>query len=296
MKTAALFLFLVSIAYAEVYAPKSHPVIPQLALTDGRILKDAKILSDTAYTVTVAAGGKILPVDKKLLPADLLAQWPIDEVRAANDRAVEKAALAKREAATAKLRAAEEQARQSHIKDAMAAAEKSKASDEAREAAFQKTQAELRASHDGLLIEGVGSSFGKIYILLKNVSGGIQTFNWHDIRLIPYKIDEEFPLAGVATQPEDVEELTLRPQQRRVFRMLQTTQLEVKEIHWKDDPTKIPVKQLYRQRSQVAMGDQYAKQRREEHAAYVAGVETDDEVTKILLAATRPHVGYELRK
>ena len=50
-----------------------------LTLTDGRILKDAKIVSQTPLTVFIKHAAGLSSVSKKILPPELLAQYPIDE-------------------------------------------------------------------------------------------------------------------------------------------------------------------------------------------------------------------------
>jgi hypothetical protein len=301
MKTLAVCLFvsLCAFSQAEVYAPKARPVISELVLSDGRTLKDAKILSDTAYTVNVATGGKIIPVEKKLLPAELLTQWPVDEARAEKDRAAEQALIAKRDAAiVAKQKESAAIAgalKKERAEKAAAYDANTKAEHEAREEAFKNGRSLLAASRGGLIVEGAGSSFGKIYVLVKNVSASTVTFDWASLRVAPVNYQDEHQLAGVMFDSNETEDLVLKPMERRVFRMRQTAQIEIKSIRWIDREERCPVKQLYRQRNSFDMRDQYAVQRLAEDKAAKANVE-EDEVTKILLAATKPYVGVELRK
>jgi hypothetical protein len=53
-----------------------------LALRDGRVLSDARIVAQTPRTVVVRQPGGLVAVDKALLPPDQAALYPVDEVAA----------------------------------------------------------------------------------------------------------------------------------------------------------------------------------------------------------------------
>jgi Icc-related predicted phosphoesterase len=59
-----------------------------LTLTDGRVLKDATIKSQTPLTVTIKHAAGLSSVAKTLLPPDLQAKYPVDEAaaRIANEK------------------------------------------------------------------------------------------------------------------------------------------------------------------------------------------------------------------
>ena len=288
MKTLALAFLLAAVAHvhAESYAPRAHPIIPSLVLTDGRTFKNAKILSDTAYSVSIAIDGKILPIEKKLLPAELLAQWPIDEVRGAKDRAAEQALVDKREADAAKYRSIAEQARQEHIRDAMAYAEKNKSSDIAREKAMETARAEMDQSHHGLVIEGVASVYGDVYILVRNVSGGAIKFDWTELRLTARNTEGEHQFAGVGLSRGSYENPVITPGGRRLMYLWQTAAMEVQSVRWYDRKEPYQVKHLYRQLNAWHMEDQFAKLRVDERKATERGQRpSEDQITKMLLGS-----------
>lgn len=56
-----------------------------LTLTDGRVLKDATITSQTPRNVTIKHAAGLSAVAKTLLPAELQTQYPVDEVAAKTD-------------------------------------------------------------------------------------------------------------------------------------------------------------------------------------------------------------------
>lgn len=288
MKALALAFSLAGMALlrAESYAPRVHPIIPSLVLSDGRMFKNAKILSDTAYSVSVAIDGKILPIEKKLLPAALLAQWPVDEARGAKDRAAEQALIEKRETNAAKYRSLAEQAKQEHIRDAMAYAEKSKSSDLAREQAAETARAAMDLSHHGLVIEGVASVYGDVYILVRNVSEGAIKFDWTELRLTARATEGEHQFAGVGLSRGSYENPVIPPGGRRLMYLWQTAAMEVQSVRWYDREEPYQVKHLYRQLNAWHMEDQFAKQRVDERKATERGQRpSEDQITKMLLGS-----------
>jgi hypothetical protein len=68
-----------------------------LALADGRVLKDAAIISQTPRTVIVRHAGGLSSAAKELLPPELRARYPFDETaaREADERAAQEAATAR---------------------------------------------------------------------------------------------------------------------------------------------------------------------------------------------------------
>ncbi len=282
-----------AIARAEVYTHKHRPEISELALSDGRTLKDAKILSDTAYTVTVASEGKIQPVDKKLLPAKLLAEWPIDEARGEKERSAERAKV---QARADKL--ASDADKNAKIAEAMKAEEaqknaayaaKTEAEWKASEAKFYSGIDALARSRNGALIEGVASSYGNLYVLVRNVTDGSVDFDWPALRVTPLIYKGEHQLAGQIVMRGQTENVTIPAKSARVFRLKLTSQMESKSLRWVDRPEVYPVKQLYRQRNSWDMRDEYQVERN-------GPPPNDDEVTNALLRATRPFVVAPLRK
>ncbi len=72
MKTLLLFIAITSIAVAA-----------DLKLTDGRTFRDYRISGETPTTVMIRHAGGAVKVDKSKLPAEVLAQHPIDTAAAA---------------------------------------------------------------------------------------------------------------------------------------------------------------------------------------------------------------------
>lgn len=92
---AGLCIFLAAGITGSVFAS-------EITLKDGRVLKDAKIVSEAPLKVTIKHAAGLGSVDKALLPAELQAQYPINEAaaRAADEkgRAAFKAAQDSRKA------------------------------------------------------------------------------------------------------------------------------------------------------------------------------------------------------
>lgn len=78
MKTLRFMLAL----FAAVAAARAESI----TLTDGRVFEEAKITTQTPTHVTVRHQGGLQQVPKKLLPAELAAKYPIDEVAAEKAR------------------------------------------------------------------------------------------------------------------------------------------------------------------------------------------------------------------
>jgi hypothetical protein len=78
-----------------------------LELSDGRIFKDFRIISQTHSTVMVRHARGMAKVDKALLPPSLQDRYPIDREAAASEEEKAQAARAKKQAAEDKAAAAE---------------------------------------------------------------------------------------------------------------------------------------------------------------------------------------------
>lgn len=296
---AACLIFAAAEMQGEVYTPRPHPVIPELVLGDGRVLKDAKILSDTAYTVSVACGGKILPIDKRLLPPELLALWPADEVRGEQEREKETAVsktdaerkrveAAKQQAAASKYALMSKAAEEEQKKKNAAYAAKTEAEYQARENAFNAERAAIEQSRGGLLLNGAASSYGNLYVLVSNVTDGTLTFDWAALRVTPRTYSGEHQLGGIIVMDGQTENCDVPAKRARVFHLKLTSQMESKSLRWVDRPEVYLVKQLYRQRGSWDMRDQYQMERLHPQPR-------DDEVIQILLRATIPFVVAPLR-
>jgi len=99
------------------------------SLKDGRVLKDASIVSQAPRTVMIKHAGGLSSVAKELLPSELQAQYPVNEAAA---REAERPASLAREAARESERAeAERVARVRAQREQMVAANESHASNEA---------------------------------------------------------------------------------------------------------------------------------------------------------------------
>ena len=65
-----------------------------IALPDGRIFRDAQIVGQSPTTVTIRHSGGFDQVEKRKLPDDLAAQYPVDDTEAARQRAEQQARAA----------------------------------------------------------------------------------------------------------------------------------------------------------------------------------------------------------
>lgn|ERR1035437_4351636 len=74
-------------ASAEAIRQAQQPKIPQIRLTNGRILTNVRITGQSAGRVWITDGQTGESVDKRLLPQWLRAQYPNDEVAIANAQA-----------------------------------------------------------------------------------------------------------------------------------------------------------------------------------------------------------------
>ena len=298
MKLAAWLLFFASLCSvrADLYKPKSHPIIAEIVLTDGRILKQVKILSDTGSKVTVFDSGHIYQIEKKLLPADLLALWPIDPVRMAQEEAQLQRDLARPRPLTIA-----EAARQQHIAEAIALAPKSRPqTPQEIEAARQRAEQQARAmawSHNGLLLNGVASAYGEIYVKISNMTSGPIRFDPRELRFTAKDIEGEDFFTGVEVfnQQREDDMATLLQGQARIFHMLKANTSQVQTVHWCDHQEIYKVYSLYRLHSAVAPGDELAAQRVERAQALARGdPPLDDEVIADLRDYTSPN-GERLR-
>jgi len=107
-----------------------------LKLSDGRILKDYRVTAQTPTRVTVRHAGGMATIEKKLLPSELLKEYPIDAEAAAKEAAeIERGKAAYAEQA----RAAEEKRAAEHAAF-LAAVAKKREKEEARAAANSATR------------------------------------------------------------------------------------------------------------------------------------------------------------
>lgn len=84
-----------------------------LTLTDGRVFRDYRIVSQTASTVMIRYAKGAAKVEKQLLPPEILSQYPIDQEAVAAEAKAKEA-----EAAKAALRDQEAKKRQKEENDA----------------------------------------------------------------------------------------------------------------------------------------------------------------------------------
>jgi hypothetical protein len=114
-------IFVAALMAARVFAA-------DFTLKDGRVLKDAAIVSQAPRTVMIKHAGGLSSVAKDLLPPDLQSQYPINETAA---RESERQAVIARDAARQSERAeAERVARVRAQREEMVAANESHASNE----------------------------------------------------------------------------------------------------------------------------------------------------------------------
>jgi len=137
-----LFIFLAVMVTISVFAA-------DIVLKDGRVLKDAVVKSQAPRTVTIKHADGLSSVAKTLLPPDLLAQFPLDEMAG---QEADKRATVGREAALAYQKSeAERVARVLQERQTSAAmAEASQANDETHlknELASVKAEAKPLAEH-----------------------------------------------------------------------------------------------------------------------------------------------------
>ena len=137
MKTTPFLLLALALAAGAAAA--------DLPLADGRVLKDATIVSQTPRTVIVKHAGGLGSIAKGLLPAELQVRYPLDEAaaREADERAV-RATEAAREAEQAE---AERRAKlRSQLEDRTAeqrtAAKQTEQREEERQTAVHRAKAE----------------------------------------------------------------------------------------------------------------------------------------------------------
>ena len=140
MKTTPFLLLALALAAGAAAA--------DLPLADGRVLKDATIVSQTPRTVIVKHAGGLGSIAKGLLPAELQVRYPLDEAaaREADERAAQVAATAV---------AAEQAERESRaqrlaqVREATAARQTAVDEEEARE----KAQLAMHRANASALVE-----------------------------------------------------------------------------------------------------------------------------------------------
>ena len=192
-----LFALCPSLTAAEVYQGKARPVISRIELTDGRVLEQAQILGDSAYTVTVKHGRTVEKISKELLPPDLAAQWPVDRAKAAREEYDAQQAAARREAERKKGAKIAERVRKEQIREAQdslkrnAKLDEQRAKDEkkrAEELAERRTVMEqLRArSRDELFLGGFGRMAGPdgVRVTVRNVGDSDRRLDWRQLRAL----------------------------------------------------------------------------------------------------------------
>ena len=136
------FIFLAAVTSLSTFAA-------DIVLQDGRVLKEAVVKSQAPRTVTIKHADGLSSVAKNLLPPDLLAQYPLDEMAA---QEADKRATAGREAALAYQKAEAE--RVARVKEerqkSVVMAEANQANDVARqkaELAFVKEKSQSLAKN-----------------------------------------------------------------------------------------------------------------------------------------------------
>lgn len=185
-----------------VFAAICIPVLSgaDLELVDGRILKNWKVMNVTAGFITIRHSGGATKIPKQLLPADVLAKFPIDPIAAAEaqrqaEESRAKAAEALAAAATIPgsmqererlYRIGKEKQRLENLKEARRQEEARRAELAAeRESEIEAErikQFEISQSRDGLLLSRVRTNMASAVVSMKNVSSSSQSFDWRQLR------------------------------------------------------------------------------------------------------------------
>ncbi len=173
-----LALATVTLAGAEqVYRGQARPVIERIELTDGRVLEQARILGDSAFTVTIAHAGRIEKIEKAVLPPDLARQWPVDQAKAAQEERDRAAAAARHARDTARAQRINEAVRREQIREAKAQQrvnaqlDAKRARDDAQEARRAAATTALRErSRDDLHLDGFTRTAAGVRLTVRNLA------------------------------------------------------------------------------------------------------------------------------
>jgi hypothetical protein len=100
---APVFLLLLALLAGPAPAAEAGPApaglpatIGDVALANGRVLRSVVILSQTGLAINVRHAGGLTKIEKRLLPAELLARFPVNEDQAAREEQAAKEGLVRR--------------------------------------------------------------------------------------------------------------------------------------------------------------------------------------------------------
>lgn len=237
--TTLLLLALLLPGQAAESRSSSRPVLAEIRLADGRVLRQAQILDDSAYSVTIRHGNRLEKVEKKLLPADLAAEWPVDEQRAAREKGDAELAAQKRQAEIQQATATVERRRQEQAREA-----------EEKAANRKPTEAELRRAkaladfklirypepREGLVILGFGIHPAKrgIILTLRNAEGSSRRLDWRQLRALAND-GAVVPAADIVFEGQTVASYDLRGGEARGF-VVVLNRTDIAAVGWDDRP------------------------------------------------------------
>lgn len=240
LRACIIFLAIVSALHGAGYKGKARPVIPNIQLRDGRTLTEAQILSETGDTVNVRHGQQVERISKALLPDELLAEWPINAAKAAQEKAAEETRLRlareKKERIAQNLKkendreAAEARRHNAKIEGERIAREKAELSKAAR-------RRELQArSRDDLLLVGFGlyPSLGALTVNISNVGENPESLDWRQLRALAND-GTVVPAGDVRFEGKEVASYNISTDKTRTFTVI-FKRSDLVAIGWADRP------------------------------------------------------------
>lgn len=200
MKTAwrqwlvGAFLMQAMIAFggAEVIETKKNISLGDVTLTDGRTFKSVVVMSQSATALSVKHAGGLTKLDKKLLPPEWQAQFPVDEElalkeQAANQAAREQAVAAEQErqrkAAERARFAAENAARAAAARPAAQSAGQNQVASPMPANAPTVQEQQARSPH-GLFIVRWYQSGSDVYLTVRNAGTSSYKFDFRQIQAL----------------------------------------------------------------------------------------------------------------
>jgi hypothetical protein len=227
----------------EVYEGKPPPIIERIELTDGRVLEQAQILGDTAYTVTVRHGSRVEKIDKAILPEELRRQWPVSANRAAAEKREAEKLAKQQEAARRKAERIREAVRREQIREAKeSAARNAKLDAERRRQEEERARVaaaieQLRArSRDGVLLSGFSRDFGSTAVRLqvRNLQDAPRRLEWRSLQALTLE-GATVPAADVRFALKESASYDLATRQSRSFTVV-FNRTDIVALGWADRP------------------------------------------------------------
>jgi hypothetical protein len=220
-----------------VPSPRLPLEIGDVALADGRVMRSVVVLSQNGLAINVRHAGGLTKIEKRQLPPELLAQFPINEAQAAREEQAAREGLARREekAQVASLWAVRAPILRGPRKFAAAAAtpDPAAATKAAVDPGIASPAEQLARAPNGLYIATWSNrSGGEVTMVVANPTGSARKLEPRELVALRLDNGQEMPGSDVRFEVKERADQWVDAGQRRTFRVQFLGGVTIAAVSW----------------------------------------------------------------